>query len=203
MSIASTPIRRALLGALALASLAAPGAAHAVPTVTVMAPATADAGSLTSQLRADLAIAERRFGPTCPGGIVATWSPFEVGYAGSPGARAWARSFVEQCRIDFNAGLWLDPTWRAAIYDPPWLCTLVVHEYGHIAGNGHSDDPADVMYPLIDRVYAGCKGASARATLRGTRSRAKASRSRRRARDCAGARCAMRSAERRPLRGLA
>jgi hypothetical protein len=48
MSTASTLIRRALLGALALASLAAPSAAHAVPTVTVMAPATADAGRLTT-----------------------------------------------------------------------------------------------------------------------------------------------------------
>ena len=124
MSTASTLIRRALLGALALASLAAPSAAHAVPTVTVMAPATADAGRLTTQLRADLA------GPTRPEGIVATWNPFEVDYAGSPGARAWARSFVEECRIDFNVELWLNPTWRAAIYDPPWLCTLVVHEYG-------------------------------------------------------------------------
>ena len=72
MSTASTLIRRALLGALVLASLAAPSAAHAVPTVTVMAPATADAGRLTTQLRADLAIAERRFGPACPEGIVAT-----------------------------------------------------------------------------------------------------------------------------------
>ena len=203
MSTASAPIRRALLGALALASLAAPGAAHAVPTVTVMAPATADAGRLTTQLRADVAIAERRFGPACPDGIVATWNPFEVDYTGSPGARAWARSFVEQCQIDFNAGLWLDPTWRAAIYDPPWLCTLVVHEYGHLAGNGHSADPADVMYPLIERVYAGCEAASAPATRRATRSRAKAGRSRRRARDCAGARCAMRAADRRPRRARA
>ena len=197
MSIASTPIRRALLGALALASLAAPGAAHAVPTVTVMAPATADAGRLTTQLRADVAIAERRFGPACPEGIVATWNPFDVDYAGSPGARAWARSFVEECRIDFNVELWLSPTWRAAIYDPPWLCTLVVHEYGHLAGNGHSADPADVMYPLIERVYAGCEAASAPATRRATRSLAKPGRSRRRARDCAGARCAMRAADRR------
>jgi hypothetical protein len=190
MSTSSTPIRRALVGALALASLAAPGAAHAGPTVTVMAPATADAGRLTTQLRADLAIAERRFGPACPNGIVATWNPFEVDYAGSPGARAWARSFLEQCRIDFNAGLWLDPSWRAAIYDPPWLCTLVVHEYGHLAGNGHSDDPADVMYPLIDRVYAGCE-------------RGKAGRSRSRARDCGRARCVMRSADRRSRRARA
>ncbi len=199
----SHPIRGALLGALALCALPAPSAALAVPPVALEAPAGADAGKLTSQVRDDLAIAERRFGPACSGGISATWNPFEVDYAGSPGARAWARTFVEQCRIDFNLGLWRDPSWRAAIYDPPWLCTLVVHEYGHLAGHGHSDDPADVMYPLIDRVYVGCKGATARAALRGTRLRAKASRSRRRARDCAGARCAMRSAERRPLRARA
>ena len=174
-----------------------------MPPVALEAPAGADAGKLTSQVRDDLAIAERRFGPACTGGIAATWNPFEVDYAGSPGARAWARTFVEQCRIDFNLGLWRDPSWRAAIYDPPWLCTLVVHEYGHLAGHGHSADPADVMYPLIDRVYVGCKGATARAALRGKLLRAKASRSRRRARDCAGARCAMRSAERRPLLGRA
>jgi hypothetical protein len=203
MSTSFTPILRALLGALVLAALAAPTAADAVPTVTLTAPAGADAGTLTTQLRDDLAIAERRFGPACPGGIAATWNPFEVDYPGSPGARAWARSFVEQCRIDFNVGLWLDPAWRMAIYDPPWLCTLVVHEYGHLAGNGHSDDPADVMYPLVERVYAGCAAAAAPARPRAKRSRAKARRSRRRAHRCAGARCAKRPAARRTRRGRA
>src|SRR5690242_1341879 len=30
---------------------------------------------------------------------------------------------------------------------PPMRCTLVLHEYGHLAGRPHSADPHSVMYP--------------------------------------------------------
>ena len=110
MSTSSQAIRRVLLGAFALAALAVPASAPAASPVTVRVPASADGATLRAQLQADVAVAERRFGPACSGGITATWDPFEVDYPNSPGARAWARSFAEECRIYFNLGLWLDPT---------------------------------------------------------------------------------------------
>src|SRR5215218_2083536 len=46
------------------------------------------------------------------------------------------------CSVTFNA----NQDW-----DWPKLCTVFVHEFGHLAGNAHSDDPDDVMFPY----YAG------------------------------------------------
>jgi hypothetical protein len=37
-------------------------------------------------------------------------------------------------------------------------CTLVLHEYGHLAGRGHSSDPASVMYPDYLRPDERCVG---------------------------------------------
>lgn len=31
------------------------------------------------------------------------------------------------------------------------LCTVVVHEYGHLAGHEHSSDPDSIMYPIVSR----------------------------------------------------
>jgi hypothetical protein len=32
-------------------------------------------------------------------------------------------------------------------WDWPKLCTVLAHEFGHLAGNAHSADPGDVMFP--------------------------------------------------------
>jgi hypothetical protein len=42
------------------------------------------------------------------------------------------------CSVTFNA---------RQDWDWPKLCTVFVHEFGHLAGNAHSDDPDDVMFP--------------------------------------------------------
>lgn len=41
------------------------------------------------------------------------------------------------CEIDLST---------AASWDWPKLCTVIVHEVGHLAGHGHSEDPFDVMF---------------------------------------------------------
>lgn len=40
------------------------------------------------------------------------------------------------------------------------FCTVVVHEYGHLMGYPHSDNPADVMYPYATPLYTPpiCRG---------------------------------------------
>jgi hypothetical protein len=35
-------------------------------------------------------------------------------------------------------------------WDWPKFCTVFVHEFGHIAGHAHSDDPDDVMFAYYD-----------------------------------------------------
>jgi hypothetical protein len=52
-----------------------------------------------------------------------------------------------QCRIVFNALL---------SFDWPKLCTVVVHEYGHLAGHPHTADGPDVMSPIYRAPLAAC-----------------------------------------------
>jgi hypothetical protein len=56
------------------------------------------------------------------------------------------------CSVAFNA---------SQDWDWPKLCSIFVHEFGHLAGNAHSENPDDVMFPY----YTGtnvpeCKGVS-------------------------------------------
>ena len=36
------------------------------------------------------------------------------------------------------------------------ICALIVHEYGHLAGLGHSSDPNDIMHPARPPRYPAC-----------------------------------------------
>lgn len=79
---------------------------------------------------------------------------------------AYARS--SECRIAFMS------QGHAAFphphYWPAWVtCTVAYHEAGHLHGLGHSDDPTDVMYPLIERHYWRCADATKRPTARMSR----------------------------------
>ena len=56
------------------------------------------------------------------------------------------------CDVTFNARQ--DWSW-------PKLCTVFVHEFGHLAGNAHSDDERDVMFPYyIGRNLPECAAVS-------------------------------------------
>jgi hypothetical protein len=49
-------------------------------------------------------------------------------------------------------------------FDWPMLCTVFVHEFGHLTGHMHvQDDPTNVMYPFYNQPIAQCKTAVAAA----------------------------------------
>jgi hypothetical protein len=79
-----------------------------------------------------LKVAERVFGvPACGRPVVA--------YASFAGPHLLSGADTERCRILLNADL-ADKMPRAMV------CTLVVHEWGHLAGREHSTDRSSVMY---------------------------------------------------------
>ena len=78
----------------------------------------------------------------CNGDVAITWAqlaPDENGRA------TWVNPFHDygdpagntKCAVALNTRQ--DWTW-------PKLCTVLTHEFGHLAGNAHSDDPHNVMY---------------------------------------------------------
>jgi hypothetical protein len=56
------------------------------------------------------------------------------------------------CRVVLNAGV---------RFDWPKLCSIVVHEYGHLTGHPHSHDPDSVMSPIYRRPVTACAAVSA------------------------------------------
>lgn len=54
----------------------------------------------------------------------------------------------EACTVLLSTG------WTS--WDYPKLCTIIVHEFGHLAGLGHVDDPAHYMHPTYVGPMAPC-----------------------------------------------
>lgn len=108
-------------------------------------------------MTAAVAIAARYWGAAACGGDVAlSWSSADPP---SINARAtWfnpvdpfaAPQLNHDCSIVFNANAWL-----------PWprFCTVVVHEWGHLTGHPHSDDPNDVMAAVMRAPSPACAAA--------------------------------------------
>jgi Matrixin len=131
---------RGSLGAL-LAYLAisiAPAAAAAANDVPQRWPVNGPAMQAARQL----AIEHWSIDP-CHGDVAITWGKLP----GDENAESsWTNQFYDYgdpdrntlCQVTFNP---------AQDWDWPKLCTVFVHEFGHLAGNAHSSDPNDVMFP--------------------------------------------------------
>jgi hypothetical protein len=91
-------------------------------------------------LVASLAVAAMWWGPgPCQDPVVKV-----VPIRGPAIGAAW----TDLCVLEVEPGAWL---WKD-------LCSVVVHEVGHLRGLGHSGDRRSVMYPRIVRTATACKG---------------------------------------------
>jgi hypothetical protein len=101
-----------------------------------------------------IAVAERYWNASpCDGDVALTWRPYTPvtedarAYWTNPLAFYGAPELNTNCAIVFNS--------RALL---PWsrFCTVVVHEYGHLTGHPHRDDPLDVMAPTKRLTLPAC-----------------------------------------------
>jgi hypothetical protein len=144
--------RRFLLPLLALAALLLGAAGAAGPASAADSPATRwPAGGTT--LRAAMALGAEHWGMTpCRGRVAMSWD----GLGAATNAQStWANDRDPYLQPSFNTDceivLSLQVEW-----DWQKLCTVVVHEVGHLTGHDHVDDPHDLMYPTYVEPVAEC-----------------------------------------------
>jgi hypothetical protein len=129
-------LRKLLLAATAATLLAAPTAGAA----TTPAQQWPVGGAAMQQAR-QIAVTHWGMNP-CEGDVTISWASLP---AQENATSTWVNPFHDYydakdntlCGVEFN----ISQDW-----DWPKLCTVFVHEFGHLAGNPHSDDPNDVMY---------------------------------------------------------
>jgi hypothetical protein len=137
------------LAALALLASAGPARAGDAP---VAVPATRwPAGGTAIRTAMSLGAQHWGFSP-CRGRVAVAWAPLS---AGLNAESSWSNDvdpFLQPSRNgDCEITLSLRDDW-----DWPKLCTVLVHELGHLAGHDHVDDPDDVMYPTYMRPVPEC-----------------------------------------------
>jgi hypothetical protein len=136
--------RRPARWALALCMLAGalPASAHANHGMTL----------LDDELGTYMALAQAHWGepvPTCVVNGVTTVPAHAILYD-DPDPSVAARAEQPGCQI------WLDrSSWRAM--RPLEACMIVVHEWGHLLGHGHSLDPFDLMAEVPVRAPRECR----------------------------------------------
>jgi hypothetical protein len=125
------------LATLTLAVAAAPAAARADDSPAVRWPAGGPA------LRTALAMGGEHWGMSpCDGRVAMTWTGLD---AGVNAQSSWANdvdpylqpSSNTDCEIALSTG---------TEWDWVKLCSIVVHEVGHLTGHDHVDDPDDIMF---------------------------------------------------------
>ena len=89
-----------------------------------------------------IAVALAFWGPP-PCGLDIAVAELEPGLAGSAHVYSSGR-----CTVEVAAGEWR--WWE--------LCSVLTHEVGHVHGRVHSDDPFDVMFPVVWRPAENCRG---------------------------------------------
>jgi Matrixin len=90
----------------------------------------------------------------CDGDLRVRWAPLERDTNAVSTWTEWedgGRSF--DCRVTFNER----DEWSFTRF-----CSILVHEYGHLHGRRHSDDPDSVMYARYVSPYRPCAGGATR-----------------------------------------
>jgi hypothetical protein len=171
-------LQRSALWAVALAAVAL-----ALPTA-----ATADHGVpfLHDELTSYFGVAQAYWGEPVPACLAngTTSIPVHAVLYDDPNPDVAARAEQPGCRM------WLDrSSWRAM--GPVEACTIVVHEWGHMVGRAHVDDPFDLMAEFPARAPRAC------AALRPTRAARASARS---VRGCSAGARRVRRGHRKPAR---
>jgi hypothetical protein len=95
-----------------------------------------------------LAVALHVWGAPACGQVSVAWVPDEPVVGGR----------AENCVIDLNSAYGWPALYRG---NWPLLCTVVVHEWGHLTGHNHVSDPTNVMYdnsgPIGRQPYWRCE----------------------------------------------
>ena len=155
-----SPKRLLLTALLAATVAAAPAEASTVDapakggaTVSAMADAATQWPVAGASVQTALTIAQRTWGvPACPqgGGFVLAW---KTGMEENHNALASWSGDRDQPFSMVNCEIALNPT---VGWDWQKLCTVVVHEVGHLVGKRHVEDSEDVMSPVYEQPAAAC-----------------------------------------------
>jgi hypothetical protein len=149
--------RLGALAAVGLATLVGAGAAHAADAAPIDA---FGPGSAAEARARDIARGVWGAEP-CAGQVTVGWTDVTpktnaMAIWGNPVDLYAAPALNDRCEIRFNPGVPFD--WSK-------YCTVMVHEYGHLLGRGHSTDVHDVMYGFYEEPIAACVDRPARASV--------------------------------------
>ncbi len=122
--------------------------ASALMAATGGAPAAHADGARAARAQA---IAAHVWGQPCPlGGVTVVRGEVAAGALAQaeflvPPETPWPAAY-SSCRVVIGPGRL---TWEE-------VCTIVLHEYGHLVGAGHSANPRSVMYATFERIAPRC-----------------------------------------------
>ena len=144
---ATSTLRRALTAACAVVALAAAPASAATASPDHAFPV----GGATMTAAYEAAVGYWGATP-CGGAVTMVWSPMDVGHNA---LSTWmtvdpkAPATFTDCRIAFNP---------AVEFDPPKLCTIMLHEVGHLLGQAHVTQAGQLMSEYYAGPVPACTG---------------------------------------------
>jgi hypothetical protein len=144
--------RRLLAAILALLAITGGAGTALAADDPVAAPALRWPATGTA-IRTAMGLAAERWGfSPCRGRVTVAWSRLD---AGLNGESSWANDLDPYLQPSRNTECDITLS-TAQEWDWPKVCSLVIHEMGHLAGHDHVDDPEDVMYPTYMRPEREC-----------------------------------------------